>query len=489
MEMRITESMAQAAGLAREDASTVLDLVAEWREHYEKNRLRDAYYYGHVDVKDLGVSVSPQLMKRLNPHVSWAAKCVDWWADRVQFDGVTVDDEAAQETLDSVLRDNDIKNLMHKTVSVALRHSCAFMSVEQDERTGATVVSAYPATASSALYDDAQKRIYAGMVVVESTRLRGSRTRWPKTVHVYTDDCMIELTRDGGGPWRAEYVEHGMGRVPMRQVAYHGTLEQPFGRSRINRSVRDLVDDAQREMANMAAAASFSAAPQKFLLDTDRTTAEKIAASPFSAYIGSVLTVTHGKDGQSPKFGQLAQMSMQPHIEYMRLLASQFSNTTGVPLSSLGVVSDNPSSAEAIYAGKEDAVVDIQAFIDGVKRALSDVCLMALASEDGLSFPEEKARGLALDVHFRKPDRPSTVSQSQAIMSQVQAIPWLADSDVALRELGYDDEQVHQLRSDRRKAQGSALAAGIAYGRGALAAGAATAGQGGQPAAGGGSSS
>ena len=45
------------------------------------------------------------------------------------------------------------------------------------------------------------------------------------------------------------------------------------------------------------------------------------------------------------------------------------------------------------------------------------------------------------------------MSQSQAIMSQVQAIPWLADSDVALRELGYDDEQVHQLRSDRRKSQ------------------------------------
>lgn len=58
-----------------------------------------------------------------------------------------------------------------------------------------------------------------------------------------------------------------------------------------------------------------------------------------------------------------------------------------------------------------------------------------------------------MDVHYRKPDRPSTVSQSQAIMSQVQAIPWLADSDVALRELGYDDEQVHQLRSDRRRSQ------------------------------------
>lgn len=217
--------------------------------------------------------------------------------------------------------------------------------------------------------------------------------------------------------------------------------------------MRDAVDDAQREMMNMAAAAAFSAAPQKYLLNTDAATAKKLAETPFGAYIGSVLTVTQGKNGQTPQFGQLSQLSMQPHIEYMRLLASQFSNTTGVPLSSLGVVSDNPSSAEAIYASKEDAVVDIQSFIESCKKALSNVFLMALASEDGVSFGDERARGLALDVHFRKPDRPSSVSQSQAIMSQVQAIPWLADSDVALRELGYDDEQLHQMRSDRRRSQ------------------------------------
>lgn len=456
MEMRITESMVQADGLDPADAKTVGDLVAEWREHYRKNRLRDAYYYCHVPVKDLGVSVSPQMAKRLNPHVSWAAKCVDWWSDRVQFDGVTVDDRVAQDSLEAVLRANDAKNLVHKTVSVALRHSCAFLAVEQDAETGETVVSAYPATASSALYDNARKRIKAGLVVVDSTHPRGSRTRYPKTVHVFTDGYMIELTREGGGPWSAEYVEHSMGRVPMEPLAYHGTLENPFGRSRINRPVRDLVDDAQREMLNMAAAAAFSAAPQKFLLNTDPATAKKIAESPFGAYIGSILTVTQGKNGQAPQYGQLAQMSMQPHIEYMRLLASQFSNTTGVPLSSLGVVSDNPSSAEAIYASKEDAVVDIQSFIDSCKRSLSNVCLMVLASEDGRSFYDEKARGLALDVHFRKPDRPSTVSQSQAIMSQVQAIPWLADSDVALRELGYDDEQVHQLRSDRARSESQA---------------------------------
>jgi hypothetical protein len=34
----------------------------------------------------------------------------------------------------------------------------------------------------------------------------------------------------------------------------------------------------------------------------------------------------------------------------LRQLAAQFAGETGVPLNSLGVVQDNPSSAEAIYA-------------------------------------------------------------------------------------------------------------------------------------------
>lgn len=48
---------------------------------------------------------------------------------------------------------------------------------------------------------------------------------------------------------------------------------------------------------------------------------------------------------------------------------------------------------------------------------------------------------------------PSVVSQSDVMAKHISAIPWLADSDVALRELGYDDEQTAQLRSDRRKSK------------------------------------
>lgn len=451
--MDVSREMALARGLSGPDAETVRELVREWESHRRHNELRDRYYLGRVKVKDLGVSVNKEISRQLDPHVDWAAKCVDWWADRVQFEGVSAESEEDEAALRSVFAANDMKNTVHKAASCALRHSCAFMAVTAgDEEAGepGTVVSAYPATASSAIYDEARKRIRCGLVVAATARRSpGSRERVPSLAYVMDDSNLIVLSRGEGG-WSAEYRPHGMGRVPMEPVAYHATLERPFGRSRITRAVMSLVDDAQRAMANMTACAAFNAAPQKFLLGVDSAAARALAESPFRAYVGSLFMATDSRSGKTPQYGQLPQVSMQPHVDYMRSLAAQFSGTTGVPLSSLGVVSDNPSSAEAIYAGKEDAVVDIQAFVGAVKRSVAVVSAMVLANERGVTFAE--AARSPLSVNFASPAMPSVVSQSDAMVKQISAIPWLASSDVALRELGYSEEQIVQLRSDRRRA-------------------------------------
>ena len=454
--LKISRDLSAAQGLYDEDRELVAALVTEWASKHTRNALRDSYYNSHVPVKDLGVSVSPQMARKLNPRVDWAAKCVDYWADRTQFEGITASDEAQEEILRKLSSENDLKNLIHKVVSSALRHSCAFLTVtagHTEISEPSTVISGYPATAATALWDEAKKRISAGMVVVETTKRSGSQTREPKLVYVFTDDNVIILSRSATNYWEAEYVPHSMGRVPMEPIAYHATLERPFGRSRITRTVMSLVDDAQREMMNMAAAAAFSAAPQKYLLGADKSVVEKIAGSPFEAFIGSIFMVTEGKIGKTPSFGQLPQITMQPHTEYLRALAAQFSGSTGVPLSSLGVVTDNPSSAEAIDASKEDAVVDIKSFINACKRSLETISVMALASENNISYMDALRSAGVIAVNFGNPAMPSIVSQSDAMIKQVSAMPWLAESDIALRELGYTDEQIMQLRSDRRKAQ------------------------------------
>ncbi|MDY3970722.1 MAG: phage portal protein, partial [Atopobiaceae bacterium] len=169
-------------------------------------------------------------------------------------------------------------------------------------------------------------------------------------------------------------------------------------------------------------------------------------------------------DGDVPQFGQLTQGSMQPHIDYMRSLAARFSGETNVPVSELGIVQDNPSSAEAIYAAKEPLVIEAQNLNADNGEALRNVALMALAIHEGTDFRTELARGLTIQPKFRNPAMPSIVSQADAMTKMISALPWLADSDVALEEFGFTDEQIQRLRSDRKRSQASQLIAQTAIG-------------------------
>lgn len=129
-----------------------------------------------------------------------------------------------------------------------------------------------------------------------------------------------------------------------------------------------------------------------------------------------------------------------------------------MPISELGVVSDNPSSAEAIYAAKEPLVIDAQNLNADNGEALVNVATMALAAANGTDFATEAARGLSIQPKFRNPAMPSIVSQADAMVKMISALPWLADSDVALEEFGFSDDQIQRLKSDRARSQGRALA-------------------------------
>lgn len=155
---------------------------------------------------------------------------------------------------------------------------------------------------------------------------------------------------------------------------------------------------------------------------------------------------------------------MQPHIDYMRSLAARFSGETNVPLSELGVVTDNPASAEAVYAAKDSMIVDAQNFNADNGEALRDVALMALVVLNGTDPAIERARGLAIQPKFRNLSMPSVVSQADAMLKMVQAIPWFGDSDVALEELGFSDDQMLRLKPIRDRLNARAPVAGAVGG-------------------------
>ena len=235
----------------------------------------------------------------------------------------------------------------------------------------------------------------------------------------------------------------------------------------------------KRTDASSEIAAEFAALPQKWLLGTDTEMIND--ENRYSAAMGVIQEVTKDEDNSAPTIWQSPQLTMEPHIGYMRSLAAQFAGATDLPLSALGVVSDNPSSAEAIYAAKEDLVIDAQNLNAANAVALRAVAHMALAVLRGTDYAAELGAGASVEPLFRDAARPSVVSMSDAMIKQVQAIPWIADTSVALEMLGYTEEQRQRMLSDRARARSSALVSD-AVGR-ALAAqrGAGSSAAGGEP--------
>lgn len=457
----LSSDVASAAGLDPADRQTVLELCETFRRKLPRNGVRSAYYEMHHRAEDLGISVPPKL-RSLEQVIGWPAKAVDSLAARSQFDGFTCTDEEVQEQLAGVVAANGLKRRYRKLVKSELEHCCSFVTVTAgDAEAGEppVIISAYPATAAAAVWDYARHRIRAGIVVVDADR-NGDPTR----VNVFTESKVIEIARTDRRSWVAVEQPVSMGRCLMEPLAYDATLERPFGRSRITRAVMNLTDDAMRASLRSEVSAEFFTAPQKYLLGADDDALAGL--SKWDAYIGSIFAVSKDKDGDVPQFGQLPQGTMQPHIDYMRSLAARFSGETNVPLSELGVVTDNPASAEAIYAAKESMIVDAQNLNADNGEALRDVALMALAVLNGTDFATERARGLAIQPKFRNPSMPSVVSQADAMLKMVQAIPWLGDSDVALEELGFSDDQMLRLRPIRDRFNARALVAGAVGGTG-----------------------
>lgn len=453
---------AAAAPLAPEDMEALRDLMGVWRRTTARNALRSSYYDMKQRSKDLGISVPPNL-RGLEQAVGWPRKAVESLAARSQFDGFVCDDPAADRALQRIVRENGLKRKYRKLVRSELKHCCSFLAVTDGSADGEApraMVTAYPATAAAAVWDHSKGRIKYGMVVADVGKVAGRQQA--TRVNLFTDENVVVMSRDSAGGWRAEYRPHGMGRCLMEPLAYDATLERPFGRSRITRAVMSITDDAVRASRRSEIAAEFLTSPQKYLMGADK---EAIGGmSKWDAYIGSIFAVSKDRDGDIPQFGQLTQGTLQPHVDYMRSLAARFSGETNVPLSELGVVSDNPSSAEAIYAAKESMVVDAQNLNADNAEALRDVALMALAVEQGTSFDEQLAKGYALQAKFRNPAMPSVVSQADAMLKIAQVVTWMPESDVLLEELGFSDDQIQRLRSDRAKAQGRQIVAQYARG-------------------------
>ena len=383
---------------------------------------------------------------------------VDALASRSMFDGF-VSNGGALDGLQNLVTGNRLLVSYAKACRDQLKYGCVFATLSADPDIGCRIRFHSPATAS-ALWSGEKGRIDCGFAIIDTVQDEHQEGSWrPALVNFYTDTDVIVL-RATGSSWTAQRMPHRMGRPLMEPLIWNATSNKPFGRSRLKRAIRSLIDDYVRTVANATIALEFDTTPQKYILGVTDEQYDAITSDKFKQYVGALITATSNPEtGENPVFGQLAQGSLQPHVEKMRMTATQFAAATGLTVTDVGVVNDaNPTSSDAILAQSQTLVLMAQQLNTGNGDALHTIACMAQAIARNVSLTELTEDERNVMAHFKKaPAMPSVAVTADAAIKIATARREFAGTDTFLEMIGFDQANIRRIRAQEQRARGQAL--------------------------------
>ena len=420
-------------------------LVQVWTEKRPRNLLRSTYYDTKNTLRDLRISLPPSLA-RAESMLSWPAKAVQSVAARSAFDGFVVPgDEQDPLGLMGVLDANAWDIELPQAIVSSLIHTPAFISVTAgDVQSGEpdVLVLARSSLHGSGLWDRRRRGVPAALAISDTDDMGD-----PIEFVLYLPDVVVTCAKQPSNAWLVDRRPNPVGRVLVTPLPYRPELDRPFGSSRVSRSVMALTDAAVRTFVRAEVGAEFYASPQRYILGADPDSFSGEEQQKWRALVSRMLALSKDEDGDVPTIGQFPQMSMQPHNDQLRMIAGLFCGETGLSLSSVGIVHDQPASAEAIFAEKEELIIECNSAHRVWGASLRTMARNIVAVRDG-SEPDELD---SLQAKWRNPATPSVVSSADAFVKMVSALPWLAESEVALEFLGFDEATRTRLLSDKRR--------------------------------------
>ena len=254
-----------------------------------------------------------------------------------------------------------------------------------------------------------------------------------------------------------------MGRPLMEPLLWNATTDKPFGRSRIKEPIRRLIDGYVRTIANASIGLEFATSPQKYLLGVTDEQYDAVMSSKFKQYVGSIIAATWNPEtGNTPTFGQLPQGNITPHVEMIRVLATQFSAATGLSVTDTGVVNDaNPTSSDAILAQSQTLVAMAEELNKGNGSALRNIALMMEAIAGNKSLEALTEDELDIVAHFKNPAMPSVAITTDAAIKIASVREGFAETDTFLEMIGFDKAEVRRIKAQEAQSRGLDLLGGI----------------------------
>lgn len=438
------QGITSASGLSGEDRGALDELVQVHEAVSSRNSMLDAYYASEQRTPSIGIDNIPD---SVDPGVrcDWARKAVTSVSERVRMDGFVFEGDYDDTSLDAIDAANHISEAVNRHVASELTHGCAFATVQRQG--GSVAVRMHSADTSSATWDTAAGRIGSGLVVADTRKYDWATSPVPSQVNMHLPGRVVVLRRTGPASWAAETLPTPLDRPMMEALCFRATGTKPFGETRITKTVRYLVDEVERTLRYMAVSSAIYAVPMIAALGLTDEQFDAMAQSKWLLRVGSWFLSTRDEEGNHPDLQQFAGASPQPYIDAIMAYGKLFSGATGVPLNSLGIVQDNPSSAEAIDAQREDICTAAEDCIESNRVSMRNVALMAMAVAGNTTIDGLTDEQRSVMPHFRNPRTPSLASTADAMVKVASVLEGFSQTREFLTGMGFEAAEVESIRS------------------------------------------
>ena len=420
-------------------------------------QLADAYYNGNQLIRDLGISIPPQV-RGLHTVVGWPQVAVDALDERLDVEGFRYASSSdGDDQLWSIWQANNLDEESQMAHLDALIYGCAYASVGTNDD-GSPLITVESARDMAVIWDARWREITAALRVYG-----GDEYGRNKQATLYLPESTISLAEGAGGWDVVNRDDHRLGAVPVARLANRQRVSDRDGRSEITSQVMSLTDAGCRTMLGMEVAREFYAAPQRYILGASESAfqdADGNAKSAWETYLGRVLALERDEDGQLPSVGQFTSYDPTAYTKILGEIRQEFAACTRLPAYMLGETTQNPASADAIRSAENGLVRRAQRRQKTFSGGWESVMRLALRMLHDGALPDEAT---TIETLWADAATPTPAATTDAITKQIAAGAIPARSDVTREKLGYSVIERQRLAIDDQKEAGEETLAQVAH--------------------------
>jgi hypothetical protein len=247
-------------------------------------------------------------------------------------------------------------------------------------------------------------------------------------------------------------IPNPLGVVPVVDLRNSDRILDDMGHSEID-DLMPLVDGLNKSLVDIMTTSEFVGRPRRWAtgvelveepkLDDDGNEVKDSDGQPVIETVNPIPESNRAMIAESDaaKFGQLPSSDLAGYEASVKVLLSQIAAVSCLPQHYLGIMTDNPTSADALRASEASLTARAQARQQTFGRSWEQVAKLMAAVRDGTD------PALIDDIRVQWADAAtrSVAQEADATVKLYQV--GLLPRDFALKKLGYSDTEIAEIRA------------------------------------------